>query len=1127
MSRYINVVGAVLLRGGKILAAQRGEGRALAGMWEFPGGKIEAGETPEQALQRELKEELRIDAIIDDFIETTKHSYDFGTVVLTTYYATITNGGDPELTEHAQIRWCTPAELKELEWAPADVPVVNKISAKTGESQAYKYNVSQPSNGRSLEDHAPGTTGGDTSGITFSRTPIGRDIAFGFLDQTLASDKVFHPALIMNSDDNTMLAAIRHELRRSHSFQFFVAFIATSALAHLKQDLLDYKGEGTIYTSTYLDFNEPGMFEELLGLPNISIRVLKNEADAFHSKGYIFEQEAGTTAIIGSSNLTAGALIDNKEWNLRFSALPGGDIVDQLSSEIDSLFRKSEPLTHEWIERYEQNRHPKITINDLLEDPTPTPAGPIAPNAMQQEALEKIKEVQDHGEHRALVISATGTGKTILAALAARQANPNRMLFIVHREQILDKAMQEFQRVLEKPARLFGKLAGSTKQLDRKYVFATVQSLSRRSTLQSIDPEDFDLVIVDEVHRAGPAKGQYETVLEYLKPAFMLGLTATPERMDGRDIYKLFDYNVPYEIRLQQALENKMLAPFNYYGVHDFIDAEGKKDFDPSKLAQLVADERVTHIIRMLEIYGYKRGVKGLMFCSSIAEAQQLSKLFNKASVNGRPLHTLVLTGEDDPTTREDAVEQLEAGQLDYILTIDIFNEGIDIPSVNQVVMLRPTKSSIIFTQQLGRGLRTAPGKSHLRVIDFIGNYQNDYLIPIALFGDKSLSKDSVRRRMIEALKHGTIAGLSSVSFDQISQERIFRSLFKANLANMWDLKKMYKELEDRLDRQPMRIDFATTDDLVHPVIIATSPNGVNNYAEFLGQVFPHELPLTPIQNKYVTLLDNEFLNGERPHELLVLRHLLAHESMTVSELREELDAWAGDLQDLVADELTVNSLKRILNLEWFTQNERTKYGNQPFASFNEEEQRFVADENLKREYEESEAFRAHVDDVIKTGLYLNRAEYHCAGRLLREKCYSRKDVCRLMNWDTNKSATIYGYKVDDARRTCPIFVTYHKNEDITETTKYEDAFDDPATLHWFTKASRTLKKGSQEANIAAGLYTLHIFVKKDDAEGQDFYYLGTAKAHDAVETTMPTKSGPKSVVSMRLDLEKPVTTAI
>lgn len=1034
MSRYINVVGAVLLRGGKILAAQRGEGRALAGMWEFPGGKIEAGETPEQALQRELKEELRIDAIIDDFIETTKHSYDFGTVVLTTYYATITNGGDPELTEHAQIRWCTPAELKELEWAPADVPVVNKISAKTLESQAYKYNVSQPSNGRSLEDHAPGTTGGDTSGITFSRTPIGRDIAFGFLDQTLASDKVFHPALIMNSDDNTMLAAIRHELRRSHSFQFFVAFIATSALAHLKQDLLDYKGEGTIYTSTYLDFNEPGMFEELLGLPNISIRVLKNEADAFHSKGYIFEQEAGTTAIIGSSNLTAGALIDNKEWNLRFSALPGGDIVDQLSSEIDSLFRKSEPLTHEWIERYEQNRHPKITINDLLEDPTPTPAGPIAPNAMQQEALEKIKEVQDHGEHRALVISATGTGKTILAALAARQANPNRMLFIVHREQILDKAMQEFQRVLEKPARLFGKLAGSTKQLDRKYVFATVQSLSRRSTLQSIDPEDFDLVIVDE---------------------------------------------------------------------------------------------RVTHIIRMLEIYGYKRGVKGLMFCSSIAEAQQLSKLFNKASVNGRPLHTLVLTGEDDPTTREDAVEQLEAGQLDYILTIDIFNEGIDIPSVNQVVMLRPTKSSIIFTQQLGRGLRTAPGKSHLRVIDFIGNYQNDYLIPIALFGDKSLSKDSVRRRMIEALKHGTIAGLSSVSFDQISQERIFRSLFKANLANMWDLKKMYKELEDRLDRQPMRIDFATTDDLVHPVIIATSPNGVNNYAEFLGQVFPHELPLTPIQNKYVTLLDNEFLNGERPHELLVLRHLLAHESMTVSELREELDAWAGDLQDLVADELTVNSLKRILNLEWFTQNERTKYGNQPFASFNEEEQRFVADENLKREYEESEAFRAHVDDVIKTGLYLNRAEYHCAERLLREKCYSRKDVCRLMNWDTNKSATIYGYKVDDARRTCPIFVTYHKNEDITETTKYEDAFDDPATLHWFTKASRTLKKGSQEANIAAGLYTLHIFVKKDDAEGQDFYYLGTAKAHDAVETTMPTKSGPKSVVSMRLDLEKPVTTAI
>ena len=210
MNKCINVVGAVLVREGKILAAQRGKGRALAGMWEFPGGKIEANEKPEQALQRELKEELHIDARIGEWIETTEHAYDFGTVVLRTYYATLT-GGDPELTEHAKIRWCTPAELKKLEWAPAHIPAVDKVC---------------------------------TSSTVFAGTQIGRDNAYGFLDQALPSDKVFHPALIVNSGENTMLAAILLELRRSRRFQFSVAFITTGALALLKQELLNYKGEG-------------------------------------------------------------------------------------------------------------------------------------------------------------------------------------------------------------------------------------------------------------------------------------------------------------------------------------------------------------------------------------------------------------------------------------------------------------------------------------------------------------------------------------------------------------------------------------------------------------------------------------------------------------------------------------------------------------------------------------------------------------------------------------------------------------------------------------------------------------------------------------------------------------------
>ena len=948
-------------------------------------------------------------------------------------------------------------------------------------------------------------------------TGVGLDTAFGYLNRQLESARVFNPKLISNTPDNDMLRAIKHELKRAQSFDFSIAFVTASALALLKQDLLDFEGRGRIITSTYLQFNEPAVFKELLQLTNVEVRVLKDSVDAFHSKGYVFEHAEGTTAIIGSSNLTRGALISNSEWNLRFSAMPDGDIALQVRDAITRLEERSDPLTTQWIENYEKSWKPVPQRRLILgEKDEVIPVGRIQPNAMQSEALGRIKQIRESNARRAIVISATGTGKTILAALSVREAKPERMLFIVHREQILDKAILEFQKVLEAPAEDFGKYVGSVRQQNRKYVFASVQSLSRETNLQDFDPSDFDFIIVDEVHRAGAES--YLRILEHFQPGFLLGLTATPERTDGFNVFELFDYNVAYEIRLQKALESKMLAPFSYYGVTDYVDEQGKSIEETSSLSQLLSTDRVKYLCDMLTTYGRADKVTGLMFCSSRKEAIELSALLNRETVFGHRLRTKALTGSDSAQTRNAVIEELESGDLDYVLTVDIFNEGIDIPSLNQVVMLRNTESAIVFTQQLGRGLRKAVGKDHLRVIDFIGNYKNNFLVPIALFGDSSLSKDLIRKRIRDADEAGSIAGISSISFDKISEQRILESLAQTTLDTLPQLKQSFSDLAFRLGRQPWRIDFALHD-TVQPTIIATSRS--NNYWEFLVRVKKETQLPTADENALLTFLDKELLNGLRPHELLLIRQLLKKDCVSVEEFRALLGGYSPQQKAQGLDSIALQSVSRILDLSFFTSSERAKYGKLALANFDND--CFTISSKLRECYDFSPLFARHVDDVIETGLRTNREHYKSQGNLISGKQYSRKDVCRMLNWETNQYSTMYGYSANEVTKTCPIFITYHKADDISDSTKYEDKFDSPSAISWFTKSNRRLNS-KIEARIVSGDYTLEVFVKKDDAEGNGFHYLGQAHSRDAVETTIPTAKKPMPIVNMRLDLMNPVS---
>lgn len=948
-----------------------------------------------------------------------------------------------------------------------------------------------------------------------------KDLDFGYVNKLADAPKKHHPELVLNNESNSMLRALRFEMRRSSSFTFSVAFVSPRAIALLKQELIDFEGVGRIITSDYLGFNSPAAFAELLNLQSLGLDVRISDKDAFHPKGYVFTQPDGVTAILGSSNLTEGALARNHEWNLRVSASRDSDLASQFTNLLDEELFSSEPLTQTWIDHYSDNYQPPAdrSTQRVPRDTNgidQTQNTEITPNAMQVDALSAIASVRAAGKDRALVISATGTGKTILSAFDVRAVNPKKMLFIAHREQILDRSIAAFKDVLGAPSSEFGKVVGSSRELEKRYVFATVQTLSQDRVLEDIDPEEFDYILIDEVHRAGASS--FQKVIEHFKPYFLLGMTATPERTDGQNVFEIFDYNVPYEIRLNSALELGMLTPFHYYGVADLTFDDGTTTSDATSLRKLVAPERVQHIVKTIELYGQAGAdPRGLIFCSRNEEARELSEELNKLKLRGKQLRTLALTGQDSVEERERVVGLLESGEIDYILSVDIFNEGVDIPTLNQVIMLRQTQSSIIFVQQLGRGLRKVKGKEFLVVIDFIGNYANNFLIPIALFGDDSLNKESLRKNLIAAEEAGVLSGLSSVSFDKIAQKRVLQSLTNVKLDSLQNLKTAIEVVRNRVGRIPLLSDFMKYES-VDPVVLATREG---NYPALLEKVKIATSELSKENSNFLTCISQELFVSKRPHELLLLRVLLAEGVLTFDSAQVEL-ATVG----LNIDQQEFKSVMKSLTLEFNTEPELKAVGGiSPVLG--QSDGSYSLASSFRDSYTNDEFFHAQVDDLVDTGLSLIADRYRIDAPFTVGKQYSRKDASRILNWRSNMSSTIYGYKVDLETGTCPVFVTLHKSEDITASTAYEDELIDPQTLQWFTRSKRNLQ--SKEVDlIVNNRVKIHVFAKQSDADGPGHYYLGQAHAEGAVETTMPDKDGKElSVVRMLLKFEMPIQTGL
>jgi superfamily II DNA or RNA helicase len=909
----------------------------------------------------------------------------------------------------------------------------------------------------------------------------------GLIEKNIISDKDLRPQLLINDYQKSikLLNSIEDNLRECDSFIFSIAFFTKSGLLVMKNILLELAKRnirGQILTSDYLYFNEPDALRELIKFNNLDVKIYTK--DAFHIKGYIFEKSNYTTMIIGSSNLTQDALLKNKEWNMMVTSLDNGALVQDILDDFNMIWNDSIKLDEDYIREYEKKYR---TIKHYNIEKEYFQSKEIVPTLMQEKALLKLMKLRSKGENKGLVISATGTGKTYLSAFDVKALSPNKVLFVVHRTNIAKQAMNAYKNVIKNKS--IGLLFGSQKDLDKDLVFSTIQTLSKDEILNYYEPDYFDYIIIDEVHRSG-AKS-YLKVLDHFNPKFLLGMTATPERTDGYDIYSLFDNNIAFEIRLNDALEDDILSPFHYFGIADIISESYLVD-ENTDFNMLTSDERVNKIIDTINLYGYSgKKPKGLIFCSRVREAHLLSKMFND-----RGYKTVSIDGKTNETDREKYMDLLESDHendyLDFIFSVDVFNEGIDIQSINMIVMLRPTQSAIIFVQQLGRGLRKYPGKEYLVVLDFIGNYSNNYMIPIALYGDRTYNKDNLRRFIQEG--NASIPGSTTIHFDEIAKERIFAAINTAPFRHLRLLRDEYIKLKNKIKRVPMMFDFYEHGYINPFKFIDYS----GSYYDFLVKYYDYK---EVIGKEYLSLLrfvSKELLFTKRLLDIYVLTQLCEKESIRIDELIDDLrNRWQImiDTEDILSTVNTING--RFLNgiekynlkdyLIDFKNNEITI--TDYFKAFlsNDNSNVFVCDAIHF-------AYDFFIDEYYRPKDYRN-------GFYLYKK-YSRKDVARILKWEKDYSSTMYGYMLRN--NSLPIFVTYHKNDKISSSTQYEDYFISRNIFNWMSKNNRNLDSKEIVAIRGQEHSGLHIplFIKKSDDEGSDFYFIGNLR-FDAKEMKM------------------------
>ncbi|WP_044748148.1 DEAD/DEAH box helicase family protein [Bacillus alveayuensis] len=624
---------------------------------------------------------------------------------------------------------------------------------------------------------------------------------------------------------------LKQQIETSTTICILTSFVMKSGVEVLKESLkkaAERDADIKICAGDYLYVTQPEALRGLISIhPKIEVRLWRSNGVSFHPKAYLFENEKDGYFIVGSSNLSRSALTNGIEWNIGLHKCVEEEVFAEVIHEFSELFYAEQTIqvNEETIKDYEKQyadyhqRHPNLVRQwakleevelmlplekqdslpleqneapQMIHEKMNVAYGTIQPRFAQVEALEQLETTYAEGYDRAMVVMATGLGKTYLAAFFAR--NFDRVLFIAHREEILHQAKQSFQCVL--PNKTLGIYDGKTKEGQADIVFASIFTLSMKKHLGVFRNNEFDLIVIDEFHHA--AARSYQRVLDYFEPKFLLGITATPDRSDYKDVYAICDGNVAYRIDFIEAVQRGWLAPFRYYGIYDDTDYtkitwRGNR-YDEAELLQ--AQLRTEMAENILQAWEKHKQTKTLVFCSSIKQADFLSQYFNQ-----RNYRTISLHSQQVNITRQKAIEMLEKGELDAIFTVDLFNEGVDIPAVDTLLFVRPTESLSVFTQQVGRGLRLYEGKDYCVIIDLIGNYRNAD-VKLKLFDTQRETNKKAKGKTIPTAPDNCVIDLDMRVIDLLEEMRRKRQPRREKL--LWD----YRELKQELGRRPTYLEL-------------------------------------------------------------------------------------------------------------------------------------------------------------------------------------------------------------------------------------------------------------------------------------------------------------------------------
>ena len=886
-----------------------------------------------------------------------------------------------------------------------------------------------------------------------------------------------------NYTETKFIDRLKKNIDTCKAFYFSVSFIKKPGLRLIAPNIEAAVARGVrgrLITSTYQNFTDVESLQFFYNLqtryPNsFSCRLdrecfqdINGNTVGFHSKGYLFEFEDRAELLVGSSNITVYALLKNVEWDISVADEETSETYTAAKDEFGALWEGTLPLTQDLINEYKTRLYYSIERWDMDYN---IANSDVKPNYMQRRALKELNRVRAMGASKALVTASAGAGKTFLAAFDALNFNPKRLLYIVHEGSILMKSFETFSQVFGNN-RSYGVFNGEYKEQEADFVFST--NVTMANSLELFDPHTWDYIIIDECHHS--TADTYRKIIDYFKPQFLLGITATPERMDGDDVFSLFDQNVPYELRLRDAIINGLVVPFKYYGIRDELIEYGADRTNGHRFVELFSDDKhCDFIFREIEKHrepGQK--LKALAFCRDIPHAVRMSQAMEEY------YHTCYLTGKNSVGERIRAYKDLQddSKDLEILFTVDILNEGVDIPGVNMVLFLRPTDSQTIFIQQLGRGLRKYEGKKYVTVLDFIGNdYKRSVQIAFAL---GSMAENFVvEKKLVAALvaddfqKIGLIDYGVEIHLDDLSKKEILSYIDEVNFNTKKYLQQDYNNFKKYISafRYPAHVDYLNNDyapDLIKFMQSRIDGRQNASYLGFLQAVGEDNLPLFNERQESFIKYVSKMLPIVRPYEYLIIQEIIRRAGECGCEEIRRLIRTGMQNYNQNAFE---HALKYMMESGFFTLCD----GNLS-----------LSDVPLDVEFDE------YMRDLLEYGLGKYDVEFHDASadetfRLWAK--YRKEQVQQLLlenPKDIMKGTKIYNGVVY-------AFVTVVKSGDTAENLKYVDGYIDAGTFQWETVAN----VGEQELNKLKNSSGIHIFVRKVDNEDGvqlPFTYIGKGK---------------------------------